>query len=202
MSQLQSSSLSSDGFVRKAAGLASSNLSLTSSKSKAAAGLDTPLIGIPISRYGTTHAACETALMIEAANIAESKGLIDKAIAEYWRNPWHEKGVLDKQWPEDIIAKYNKENGIVPEKIMSLKRAQEIQRKKDRELKKQVDDFLAGRIDEDGNPIWRNKESEDDVDSEDSEDSEMEDQESLEEEEEMEDYEQEHVNGGTVGLDE
>ncbi|KAJ4305577.1 hypothetical protein N0V90_001108 [Kalmusia sp. IMI 367209] len=105
------------------------------------------------SGFGDARAAREDADMARMADVAMEKGLIGEEVAGVWRTPWHVKGVLELKWTSQIINKYNAENGAMSEEVMELKKAEAIARRKDAEEKKFLEDFFAGRIDGNGNPM-------------------------------------------------
>ncbi|KAF2451898.1 hypothetical protein P171DRAFT_515821 [Karstenula rhodostoma CBS 690.94] len=102
--------------------------------------------------YGDARAAREDQMGATMAATAQAKGLIDDETANNWGTSWHTKGHIELNWTEQIIAKHNAENGIVPEKLMSLKEAEAIKKKKDQDLEEWCKAFTLGLIDENGNP--------------------------------------------------
>jgi hypothetical protein len=81
-------------------------------------------------------------------------GMIDQAQADRLALPWKEKQDLKVPlWDEKYIDPKVKENWDF--EIMPLKEALKIQAKKDKAEKKFLDDWRAGKIDENGNPIAR-----------------------------------------------
>ncbi|KAF2251118.1 hypothetical protein BU26DRAFT_592206 [Trematosphaeria pertusa] len=112
------------------------------------------------SVYGDNHAAKEDRMMAEQANIALSKGLIDEEIFSNWSRPWHVKGEVEMKWSQGVLDKYQPE-GLQPVMdIMDLKKAERIAAKKDAEEKKFLEQYFAGKIDMNGNPIQDEREKE------------------------------------------
>jgi hypothetical protein len=77
-------------------------------------------------------------------------GVIDADQAARLAVPWHEKGVLNGRiWDEKYLDASRKADL----EIMSLEKAKKIQARKDAKMKKWLENWEAGRIDEDGKPI-------------------------------------------------
>ena len=99
--------------------------------------------------YGSSHAATESTMMQAHAESLLSAGLIDASQAERLSIPWHDKGILNHSvWDSTHIDPSKKVNF----EIMTLGAAQKRQWKRDKFMKKFVEDFEAGRIDENGSP--------------------------------------------------
>lgn len=110
-------------------------------------------INLQRTRYGDARAAREDQMGVAMAAGAQAKGLIDDETAKNWATPWHLKGAIQLNWSQQILDKHNAMNGIVPEKVMSLKEAEAIKKKKDRDLEEWAAAYLRGEIDENGKPI-------------------------------------------------
>jgi hypothetical protein len=102
--------------------------------------------------YGDARAAREDQMGAAMAATAQAKGLIDDETAKNWGTSWRTKGQIELNWSEQVVAKYNAQNGIVSETMMSLKEAEAIKKKKDQDLKEWFKAFAAGLVDENGNP--------------------------------------------------
>lgn len=100
--------------------------------------------------FGIERSAREDKMGAEMARIGQEKGLIDDETARNWSTQWHTQGELVQTWSEETRAKYNGENAIVPEEIMSLEEALRIKAKKDADQEEVVAAFQAGFIDENG----------------------------------------------------
>lgn len=103
--------------------------------------------------YGDARAAREDQMSAAMAVNAQAKGLIDDETAKNWSTPWHQNGHIELNWSQRIINKYNAKNGIVPEKVMSLKEAKAIKKKKDQDLEEWATSYMIGIIDVNGNQI-------------------------------------------------
>ena len=86
----------------------------------------------------------------EMARIAKEKDLINDETAANWSTPWHAKGEVVQSWSEETRTKYNGENAIVPEEVMSLEEALRIKAKKDADQEEFVAAFEARLINENG----------------------------------------------------
>ncbi|KAF2740122.1 hypothetical protein EJ04DRAFT_518918 [Polyplosphaeria fusca] len=95
------------------------------------------------------HAAAESVIMAQHASSLLSASLIDAPTAQQLSNPWHAKGVLEMRWD----VKYLDADRAEKEPLMDLEKARRRMARKDAALRKWVQDFEAGRIDEDGKKI-------------------------------------------------
>ena len=99
--------------------------------------------------YGDRHAAKESMMMREHAKSLLKAGVIDKDMANQLSRPWHQTGILDMQWNKKYLDPA-KDSG---EEMMSIEKARKIKSRKDLKMQKWIEDFEAGKIDQDGNPI-------------------------------------------------
>lgn len=102
--------------------------------------------------YGDARAAREDQMGVAMSETAKAKGLIDDETAQNWSTSWRTKGHIVLNWTQQTIDKYNAENGIVPEEVMSLEEAEAIKKKKDKDLEEWCIAYYEGIIDENGNP--------------------------------------------------
>lgn len=98
-----------------------------------------------LNGYGDARAFREDTMMAEQADFALSQGLIDSEVDTNWSTPWHQKGVLELKWSNTIIKKFNQENKMEPEVVISLRRAEHIAQKKDSEDKAILAEYFADK---------------------------------------------------------
>ncbi|KAJ4351708.1 uncharacterized protein N0V89_007051 [Didymosphaeria variabile] len=125
--------------------------------------------------YGDARAAREDRMGNAMSTIAQAKGLIDDETAKNWSTSWRTKGHIKLNWSEQKVAKYNAENGVMSESLMSFKEAEAIKKKKDQDLEEWCMAYNLGIIDETGNltgsraemPVMKSKSRERDARRED-----------------------------------
>jgi hypothetical protein len=107
----------------------------------------------PRDAYGSSHHWREQWMLQQDAEHIRKLGIVYEDPAE-WR------GKPDRPYASVTIRGvrywYKKGPEPEPQEVMCLKEAMKIQRKKDRDLEKWLEDWQAGKIDEDGNPIDEN----------------------------------------------
>ncbi|KAF2867582.1 hypothetical protein BDV95DRAFT_581279 [Massariosphaeria phaeospora] len=98
-----------------------------------------------------SHAATEAALMAIHVKMLLKYNIINAEFAAKFQ-PWQEKGVLEFKWDEKHLEMHPE---YVPggEEIMDLKKAEQIQKKKDAAEKKFLENWRMGLVDADGKPV-------------------------------------------------
>ncbi|KAF2272512.1 uncharacterized protein EI97DRAFT_461902 [Westerdykella ornata] len=108
--------------------------------------------------WGDSRFAEESKMMKTHADSLFAAGVISASQAAKLSVPWHEKGAVNGSiWEEQYLDPSKK---VTEYDIMPYERAQRIQHRKDVALKKWLEDWEAGRIDDDGNPLVRRRDSE------------------------------------------
>ncbi|KAF2126745.1 hypothetical protein P153DRAFT_388068 [Dothidotthia symphoricarpi CBS 119687] len=110
------------------------------------------------SPYGDNRAATEDKMMVEHANLARESGLIDEETATQLSQSWHRSGELQMQWKPEYLRIHPEYAAGEKDVAVSLDTAMKRQKEKDRRDIKFIKDWRAGKVDEDGNKIQRNRE--------------------------------------------
>lgn len=99
------------------------------------------------SGYGDMHARRDADLMAEHVAHLRSHGQIDQVMATELAKPFDR----DRKYTPAYLQTHPDYTGVQPD-MPALTTADRHQKKRDKEMLKFVEDFEAGRIDEDGNP--------------------------------------------------
>lgn len=100
------------------------------------------------SAYGDMHAHRDAEMMKEHVALMRSARKIDDKMVIELLKPLDKK----REWTEEYLETLPNYTGVQP-KMAPFETAYKHQRKRDKEMLTFVEDFEAGRIDEDGNPI-------------------------------------------------
>ncbi|KAJ4993190.1 hypothetical protein SVAN01_01165 [Stagonosporopsis vannaccii] len=102
------------------------------------------------SGYGDMHSTRDALMNTEHVTFLRQHRMIETAMAVELMKPLHR----GRQYTEAYLATHPDYTGIQPE-MTALSTAERHQEKRDKEMEKFIEDYEAGRIDEDGNPVSR-----------------------------------------------
>jgi hypothetical protein len=111
------------------------------------------------SIYGDNRAATEDALMLAHTQRLYSNNIIDDEMATQLSQPWHKSGELKLKYTKEYLELHPDYTGKDAHDMLSLEWAMRKRKENDRKMEKWIEDWRAGKIDDNGDPIGDYSES-------------------------------------------
>lgn len=121
-------------------------------------------------KFDLGRAFTEDEMMAAHAEQLRAAGTITDDEAKKLSKPWHKTGILSLKYSKEYLQKHPDYTGDNAHKMPSHEHARQKQVRQDAEQRKMIEDFEAGRIDQDRKPFRGGEQDDEEVDSKDDDD--------------------------------